>query len=341
MSLTAADSDVDYSELTEQLDGAEQTEITMAILERKRGAATNHHETKKPKLEESGEGLEKEDCDLEVGVEEDGKPKEIKDSVLKPKAKPKKATRRKLKSAKVVEEEVASAQQADFETAGTQQTDARPGAQQADQLAAHDSDPEDEGSDDEDRRLEKKPKPQPKFFIDDILDDLDFVLTETGLTEVVMDKLRDLKTKCDQMTWIRRRTLAFKKRDLSSYVHIYSGEVGSNYLLGFYNNSYKNPKDLKVTIHSEATSADVETEKVVVVLKPLLGFCVGSKSDNLARNAIKDIKWFSNFNLLFTYKNTPKKYMYLRKDQLKRYKERVLEHCLEKKYDVINNDCTV
>jgi|WetSurMetagenome_2_1015567.scaffolds.fasta_scaffold17303_2 hypothetical protein len=196
---------------------------------------------------------------------------------------------------------------------------------------------EDESDDENQTSAPVKSKPQPKFYIDDILDDLDFVLTEPDLTKVVMDRLRDLKSKCDQMTWIRRRTLATKKRELSSYVHIYSVEIGNNYLLGFYNNSYKKPKDLKLMIHSDS---DVETEKVEVELKPLLSFCVGFKSANHAKDAIRDIKCFPNFkSQFFTYKNTPKKYMYLHKNLFKKYHDRVLEYCKKEMYDVIKGMC--
>lgn len=186
-----------------------------------------------------------------------------------------------------------------------------------------DDEPQDESEDDEEEADTTKPckkkGPQPKFYIDDVIECLERVINDS--TDDYKSTLAELKNKCHLMHFMRRRDAITKRRQLKSYVHIYRCDK----TLGFYNNSYKNPKELKVAN---------------MIIKPMLTICLGYKDDsNKARDVIKDIKTFTDDQYLCTYHDTPKKFKnVVSYKMLEKYCEKVMRYCKRHNFEVVHNN---
>lgn len=187
-------------------------------------------------------------------------------------------------------------------------------------FGAHESDEEKEKSDSDDETPAstiRKKKTQPKFYIEDVIEAVDRAIEDSDDYKSILENLKD---KCQQMYFMRRRDSAVKKRKLKSYVHIYREEK----TLGFYNNSYRNPKVLKVAN---------------MTIAPMITICVGYKDDNNARNVIQDIKTFRDDQYLCTYHNTPKKFKNVVSYQMmEKYCHKVLRYCKRHNLEVIHNN---
>ncbi|AKN63301.1 hypothetical protein AsGV027 [Agrotis segetum granulovirus] len=155
----------------------------------------------------------------------------------------------------------------------------------------------------------KKPNKAPvRFYIEDLINRLDEIIAEPAM---LTENIRLIKEKVEQMTTIRRIQNIAPKKELKSYVHIYVGRE----VIGFFNNSYKQPKGVKANIHNETLK-----------LEPAFSICVGYKSQKRANPLIKKLKVMGNQDL-FRFSETPKKYRHCKLNKMWEYIETIHKFC--------------
>ncbi|QBQ01578.1 PlxyGVORF25-like protein [Hyphantria cunea granulovirus] len=108
----------------------------------------------------------------------------------------------------------------------------------------------------------KKKNGSSGITIDCIIETLN-VVSESDDIDYIKTKLEHLKRLCANRSVIRKRNLNRNKNGalLKSYVHIYCGHYSNLKVIGFYNNSHKQPQKIKDLLPVFTIDAGLKSEK--------------------------------------------------------------------------------